>query len=106
MLDKLKADFDGILELVNKAPQALQETAFKMILEQWFAANVASPPPAPPLPSATITPLPSLARRPGCREAIPNGKRNHYRDSGEGVPLDRPWRSAGRIGHSWQQQGQ
>jgi hypothetical protein len=39
MLDKLKADFDGILELVNKAPQALQETAFKMILERWFAAN-------------------------------------------------------------------
>jgi hypothetical protein len=39
MLDKLKADFDGILELVNKTPQALQETAFKMILERWFAAN-------------------------------------------------------------------
>ena len=39
MLDKLKADFDGILELVNKAPQALQETAFKMILERWFAAH-------------------------------------------------------------------
>jgi len=69
MLDKLKADFDGILELVNKAPQALQETAFKMILEQWFAANVASPPPAPPLPSATITPLPSLAQ-PGVPDAV------------------------------------
>jgi hypothetical protein len=39
MLDKLKADFDAILELVNKAPQPLQETAFKMILERWFAAN-------------------------------------------------------------------
>jgi hypothetical protein len=39
MLDKLKADFAGILELVNKAPQALQETAFKVILERWFAAN-------------------------------------------------------------------
>jgi hypothetical protein len=34
MLDKLKADFDGIIELVNKTPAALQETAFKMILEQ------------------------------------------------------------------------
>ena len=50
MLDKLKADFDAILELVQKAPASLQETAFKMILEQWFNANVASklvtPPPA------------------------------------------------------------
>ena len=51
MLDKLKADFDGILELVNKTPQALQEIAFKMILEQWFAANVAPP---TPLPAAAI----------------------------------------------------
>jgi len=39
MLDKLKADFDGIVELVKKAPPALQEMAFKMILEQWFVAN-------------------------------------------------------------------
>lgn len=39
MLDKLKSDFDTILELVNKAPTALQETAFRMILEQWFNAN-------------------------------------------------------------------
>lgn len=44
MLDKLKADFDGILELVNKAPAPLQETAFKMILEQWFATNTSSKP--------------------------------------------------------------
>jgi len=41
MLDKLKADFDAILELVNKTPPALQETAFKMILEQWFSAHTA-----------------------------------------------------------------
>ena len=40
MLDKLKADFDGIIELVNKAPAPLQETAFKMILEQWFSENI------------------------------------------------------------------
>lgn len=39
MLDKLKTDFDEIIALVNKAPPALQETAFKMILEQWFAAT-------------------------------------------------------------------
>jgi hypothetical protein len=39
MLDKLKADFDAILELVNKTPAPLQETAFKIILEQWFTAN-------------------------------------------------------------------
>ena len=39
MLDKLKADFDGILELVNKCPANLQEMAFKTILEHWFKAN-------------------------------------------------------------------
>ena len=41
MLDKLAADFDAILEIVNKTPQPLQEMAFRMILEQWFASNVA-----------------------------------------------------------------
>jgi hypothetical protein len=41
MLAKLKTDFDEIIELVNKTPPALQETAFKMILEQWFLANTA-----------------------------------------------------------------
>jgi hypothetical protein len=53
MLDKLKADFDGIIELVNKAPAPLQETAFKMILELWFSANTAPKPiaPAPPAPN-------------------------------------------------------
>ncbi len=30
MLDKLKTDFDGIIELVNKAPAPLQEMAFKI----------------------------------------------------------------------------
>src|SRR5262249_24735761 len=39
MLDKLKADFDGILELVNKCPAALQELAFKTIIEHWFVTN-------------------------------------------------------------------
>ncbi len=39
MLDKLRADFDGILELVNKCPANLQEMAFKTILERWFASN-------------------------------------------------------------------
>ena len=48
MLDKLKADFDGIIELVNKTPAPLQETAFKMILEQWFSANTAPKPRTPP----------------------------------------------------------
>jgi len=53
MLEKLKADFDAIIELVNKTPTSLQETAFKMILEQWFAANtipkpvVTTPAPSP-----------------------------------------------------------
>lgn len=53
MLDKLKADFDGIIELVNKTPAPLQEMAFKMILEQWFSANTAPKPvQAPASPSA------------------------------------------------------
>ena len=59
MLDKLKADFDGIIELVNKTPAPLQETAFKMILEQWFNANSAPkpvPPPPPPAPHIPGTP--------------------------------------------------
>jgi hypothetical protein len=46
MLDKLKADFDGILELVNKCPANLQEMAFKTILEHWFTTNTI--PAAPP----------------------------------------------------------
>jgi hypothetical protein len=59
MLDKLKTDFDDILQLVNKAPAPLQETALKMILEQWFAANVpqkTQPPPPPPPPGGTGAP--------------------------------------------------
>lgn len=52
MLDKLKTDFDAILELVQKAPAALQETAFKMILEQWFNANLAP---------KVVTPAPSTS---------------------------------------------
>jgi hypothetical protein len=40
MLDKLNADFDKIMELVKKTPAPLQETALKMILENWFAVNV------------------------------------------------------------------
>jgi hypothetical protein len=63
MLDKLKADFDRIIELVNKTPAPLQETAFKMILEQWFNANTASKPAPPPAP---LVPLgPGVAARPG-----------------------------------------
>src|SRR6267142_5356798 len=62
MLDKLKADFDAIIELVNKAPAPLQETAFKMILEQWFSSNIAPkpapPPPAPP--GAGAPPVPGI----------------------------------------------
>ncbi len=63
MLDKLKADFDGIIELVNKAPTPLQEMAFKMILEQWFSANSgakpAPPPAAPALPHGSGPPAAS-----------------------------------------------
>lgn len=47
MLDKLKAEFDVIVELVKKAPEPLQETALKVILEHWFMANIA---PQPSLP--------------------------------------------------------
>jgi hypothetical protein len=60
MLDKLKADLDRIIELVNKTPAPLQETAFKMILQEWFNAN-STPrhlPPAltPAAPSSPTTP--------------------------------------------------
>lgn len=51
MLDKLKADFDTIVELVKKVPAPLQEMAFKMILERWFDANIA-PKQAPPPPAS------------------------------------------------------
>lgn len=60
MLDKLKADLDAIIELVNKMPAPLQETAFKMILERWFIENTApqaAPPPVrPPAPLAPGAP--------------------------------------------------
>jgi hypothetical protein len=56
MLDKLKADFDGIIELVNKTPAPLQEMAFKMILEQWFNANTAPKPVSPLAPPAPLGP--------------------------------------------------
>jgi hypothetical protein len=56
MLDKLKTDFDGIIELVNKTPAPLQETAFKMILEQWFIANTMPKPVPPPAPRGPDTP--------------------------------------------------
>jgi hypothetical protein len=64
MLDKLKADFDGILELVNKTPQALQETAFKMILERWFAANT--------VPATDPKPNPSAAGGGGASTGVPD----------------------------------
>lgn len=59
MLDKLKSDFDKIIKLVNMTPAPLQETAFKMILEQWFNANTAPKPvapqtPAPPAPASGV----------------------------------------------------
>jgi hypothetical protein len=56
MLDKLKADFDGIIELVNKAPAPLQELALKMILEQWFIANTAPKSITPATPSGPSGP--------------------------------------------------
>lgn len=56
MLDKLKADFDGIIELVNKTPAPLQELALRMILEQWFIANTAPKPLAPPAPGGSSGP--------------------------------------------------
>jgi hypothetical protein len=62
MLEKLKADFDAILELVNKTPPALQETAFKMILEQWFSASTAA---KPGTPNPGKTPGPGAPSMPG-----------------------------------------
>lgn len=69
MLDKLKADFDAIIELVNKAPAPLQETAFKMILEQWFSANTAPKLVAPP-PAPTIPPGPAAGAPSGVPDAV------------------------------------
>ncbi len=62
MLEKLKADFDAILELVNKTPPALQETAFKMILERWFSAN-----------TAALVGIPDVAKTPGAGPASMSG---------------------------------
>jgi hypothetical protein len=67
MLDKLKADFDEIIELVNRAPAPLQELAFKMILEQWFSANIA--------PKA-VTPIPAPAASGAGAPAAPGGVPN------------------------------
>lgn len=55
MLDKLKSDFDEIIDLVNKAPASLQELAFKMILEQWFNANAVPKAPAGIAPATSGT---------------------------------------------------
>src|SRR5262249_28414142 len=65
MLDKLKADFDGIIELVNKTPAPLQELALKMILEQWFIANTAPKPITPP-------PAPSGSGGPATLSSVPD----------------------------------
>ena len=70
MLDKLKADFDGIIELVNKTPEPLQEMAFKMILEQWFNANAAPRPISP----STVPPRSGDAAAPG---GDPGGPMTH-----------------------------
>jgi hypothetical protein len=67
MLDKLKADFDGIIELVNKTPASLQEIAFRMILEQWFNANTAPKPISQPLP-----PTPAGPSAPAVPGAVPD----------------------------------
>ena len=64
MLDKLEADFDGIIELVNKTPAPLQEIAFKMILEQWFVANT-GPKPLPPTPAPPSPGAPGAPTLPG-----------------------------------------
>ena len=74
MLDKLMADFDGILELVNKAPAPLQEMAFKMIMEQWFSANTVPKHVSPPQLLATGTQhTGSTGQRPGWHQAVPYG---------------------------------
>ena len=68
MLDKLKADFDAILEIVNNTPAPLQETAFKMILERWFDANIAPKAPLqPPAPAG-----PNVPDAPGASSGVPD----------------------------------
>jgi hypothetical protein len=68
MLDKLKTDFDQIIELVKKAPAPLQELAFKMILEQWFNANLT---PRHALPPAAATAPPGTGA-PGALAGVPD----------------------------------
>src|SRR5229473_5790737 len=70
MLDKLKADFDGILELVQKAPVPLQETALRTILEQWFATNGGAVPPPPPIPNSPAPGTPAAAQVPANVRAV------------------------------------
>ena len=68
MLDKLKADFDAILELVNRTPAPLQEAALKIILEKWFLTNAA--------PMAASVPFPGTSTSPATQSvqtSIPEG---------------------------------
>lgn len=67
MLDKLKTDFDEIVELVKKAPAPLQETALKIILEHWFMANM-----APKIPLVTPNP-PAGSGSPVTLGGVPDG---------------------------------
>jgi hypothetical protein len=54
-LDKLKSEFDVILELVNKCPPPLQETALRTLLTHWLEQN-AQPASAGAAPGAGSTP--------------------------------------------------
>jgi hypothetical protein len=56
VLDKLKVDFEGILELVQKCPPNLQETALRTILEHWFAVNAVVPATNPANARTPVTP--------------------------------------------------
>jgi hypothetical protein len=75
MLDKLKADFDRIIELVSKTPAPLQETAFKMIhrAEACTAAHAA-------FNSCNRRFGSSGGGRSGCHQAIPHRERHHDRN--------------------------
>lgn len=65
MLDKLKTDFDEILQLVKRCPTDLQETALKTLLDNWFRLNTAV------LPVAGLTALTPAAGTPAAQPAPP-----------------------------------
>ena len=97
MLDKLKADFDGILELVNKCPadpagDGLQDHPRALVHGQHDCRRHRQ--------RITERARRRVSRRrvvPRCGEAVPNGERHHDRDAREGIPPHGAWGAAAGV---------